>query len=204
MQTETILETLPRVLSPKAILDILKQHRVPVRAWGTKNHRSFADMVRYMTEDRVFFRNGDSPCATIDVHAVVVIVTHRFRRRWLELYEDRQIFPDGSVLRRKLFNGIAETLKRSETPRAGAARCLAEELGFRDQTAYELSECLRVENREPVPSEKWPGIMAAYHRYIFECVISRRLYQPSGYSEREGDLTISFKWKPRGQTQFRF
>ena len=204
MQTETILEIPACVLSPKAILEILKEHRVPMQTWGTKNHRSFADLVRYMTEDRVYFRNGDSQCATIDVHAAVVIVTHKFRRKWLELYEDRQTFRDGSVLRRKRFNGIGETLKRSETPRDGAVRCLAEELGFRDPSAYELSECLRVEHREQTLSEKWPGIMAAYHRYIFECVISRRLYRPLGYFENEGDLIISFRWKPRGQAQFRF
>ena len=132
MQTETILEIPACVLSPKAIPEILRKTECPCKPGAPKITRSFADLVRYMTEDRVYFRNGDSQCATIDVprcrrhrHA------DKFRRKWLELYEDRQTFRDGSVLRRKRFNGIGETLKRSETPRDGAVRCLAEELGFR-------------------------------------------------------------------------
>ena len=163
-------------------------------------------LVQYMTDDRVYFRNGSTANVTIDVHAVVVRVMHRLRNKWLEIYEDQQVFPDGSVLRRnKQFNGsIGETLKRSDTPRDGAIRGLAEELHFRDQTGYDLSDCIGVEHREPVPSEKWPGIKAAYHRYIFECVIARYLFDPQGYVETEGDIRIFFRWKPRGQAHFRF
>lgn len=112
------------------------------------------------------------------------------------------LFPDGSILRRE-FNGIAETINRSEDIRDGAIRCLAEELKFTDPSAYNLSECMKVEHREPIDSEKWPGIKAAYHRYIFECTIPRRLYKPEGYIEIKKNRKIYFKWKPLGQGQLK-
>lgn len=43
----------------------------------------------------------------------------------------------------------------------------------------------------------------ASHRYIFECIISREIFERGGYREDETDRTIYFLWKPRGQMQFR-
>lgn len=195
---------MPTVPSRRAIIERLRDHSVPIDTWGTENRRSLDDFVCGLTRDQVFFRDDSTFGLTIDVHAVIVVVTHEFKRRWLELYEDRQVFFDGSVLRRKEFNGIAETLKRGEILRDGAIRCLAEELQFHDQSSYTLSKCVRTEHLEPKDSEKWPGIKASYHRHLFECVVSRHLYRREGYAERGVGRTIFFKWKPRGQTQFRF
>jgi hypothetical protein len=189
----------PKAIMPRQdIVRMLDEHKVPWKeSWGIPPARTFEAFCEYHQRDRFYFRNGNSHNGNgngngfvdkliIDVHAAIVIVIHRYRRAWLELYEDRQEFPDGSTLRRANFNGIAETLKRIETIPRGARRCLKEELGF----------------REPVPSEKWPGIWAAYHRNVFECTISRNLFRSDGYVEREGDRTIYFKWRPRRQLQF--
>src|SRR5580704_807556 len=139
MQTQKTLEMPPAILSRKRIVAILEKHHVSLELWGTGTHRSLDDLVKCMASDCVSFRNGDSTCATIDVHAVVVIVTHQYRKQWLELYEDRQEFSNGCPpLRRKGFNGIAETLGRDEELTVGASRCLAEELGFRDPSKYKL------------------------------------------------------------------
>ena len=180
------------------ILEILVQHRIPLWEWGTGNYRSFADFIHYATDDQFILRDGLE--LIVEVHAAVVVVVYQFKKKWLELYEDRQVSPDGTVLRRENFNGIAETLKRHETPRDGAIRCLAEELRFCDPALYQLSECLGVERREPVPSEKWPGLKAQYNRHMFECVVERRLFRKDGYREREKDgREIFFGWRPRRQ-----
>jgi hypothetical protein len=200
MNIDIVLEAPPAVPSKEEVVHTLRKHNVSMQDWGTKSHRSLDDLVHYMTHDRLHFRNGSSTSAVIDVHAVIAVILYRSRNGYLELYEDRQVFPDGSVLERKGFNGIAETLKRSESLRDGVRRCLAEEISFRDPLAYRLSECMAVELRDPVPSEKWPGITAVYHRYIFECKIPQKLYRPDGYVEKDGNRTIFFKWKPRRQT----
>ena len=154
-----------------------------------------------MSEDQFFLRDRDSNDLVVEVHAVVVIVVHQFNRKWLELYEDRQVFPNGRTLCRN-FNGIAETLKRKEVPPECARRCLAEELGFRDKNSYRMSDIIKIERREPIASEKWPGIKAQYNRYIFECAIERNLFRKEGYEERVGGgRTIFFRWRPRRQLQ---
>ncbi len=159
------------------ILSVLRQHRVPLQKWGTGKNRSFEDFLRYATKDQFFLRDGDGHELVVEVHAAIVVVIYQLKKKWLELYEDRQVSPDGTVLRRKCFNGIAETLKRGETPREGAMRGLDEELNFCNPALYQLSECLGIERRDPVPSEKWPGIKAQYNRHIFECIRGAFLYR---------------------------
>ena len=182
------------------ILEILVQHCIPLETWGTGSYRSFEDFVRYATEDQFFLRNGGNCGLVVEVHAAIVVVVYQCRKKWLELYEDRQVSPGGTTLRRTDFNGIAETLKRNETPRDGAMRCLAEELNFSNPKLYRLSECLGIERRDPVRSEKWPGLQAQYNRHPFECVIGRNLFRKNGYRECERDgREIFFGWRPRRQ-----
>lgn len=189
------------VLARSRIIRMLDRYGIPWKSWGRGTSRTLNDLFTYHERDRLHFRETESGLV-IDVHAVVVIVRHRYRRRWLELYEDRQEFPNRRVLRRTNFNGIAETMSRSETRTDAARRCLSEELHFGDPSKYRLSRCIAVEHREPVPSEKWPGLWAAYHRHIFECVISRSLFNPGGYVEHEENRRIYFKWKlQRGNYQ---
>ena len=100
----------PIILENREILEILKRHGVPLQKWGMGKYRSFEDFMRYATEDQFFLRDGDGNGLVVEVHAAVVIVIHKFRKEWLELYEDRQVSSNGKVLCRKNFNGIAETL----------------------------------------------------------------------------------------------
>lgn len=197
------------IVPRRKILEMLDEHHVPWKLWGAPGttSRTLNDFFTYHEKDRLYLRNGKNGSSgkfIIDVHAAIVIVMHRFNRKWLELYEDCQVF-DGNPtpLVRGNFNGIAETARRTETVPEAARRCLAEELKFADPAKYELSECLRVEDREPIPSEKWPGVWASYHRHIFECTISRSLFRPDGYVERERNRTIYFKWKEPDQGQLR-
>ena len=190
------------VIPRPTIIRILDERNVPHQSWGTGTSRTLNDLFTYHERDRVYFRTESSSELIIDVHVAVVLVTHRVRGKWLELYEQRQIFPNGKVLERTNFNGIGETMQRSEDMQTSARRCLAEELNFRDPSRYELSECVEIQHRPPVPSEKWPGLIAVYHRHIHECVISRGLYQKDGYVEEEGDgRKVFFAWRPLNQPQ---
>jgi hypothetical protein len=208
----------PKAVMPRRdIVRMLDDHHVSRQSWGTGTARTLDDLFEYHENERLYFRNGNngdngnghgngngsSAGLIIDVHSVVVLVYHRFRRKWLELFEDRQVFKNGDVLRRSNFNGIAETMRRTGTRRREAMRCLKEELGFGDPSKYELSDHCRTEDRELCPSEKWPGLSAVYHRHIFECVISRTLFRPGGYVEieKKDGRKIYFEWRPRAQLQ---
>lgn len=195
-KTEIEIHPDEAIMSRQEILKMLNKHQVPWDTWGKAGNRTLEDLFNYHEKDRLYFRNGSSEQCTIDVHAAIVVVTHKGDDGWRELYEDRQVFSDGSEIRRDSFNGIAETAKRSEaTMNDTAKRCLLEELNFNDPLLYELSDCIRIEHRKPMKSEKWPGIIAVYHRYLFDCIISDRLFRSDGYIEKERERTVYFKWK---------
>ncbi len=174
-------------------------HEVPWKTWGTGTSRTIEDFCRSLQEERVAFRDWTQRPLIIDVHSAVVTVRYNDHGHWLELYEEYQVFKlTGQILKRKL-NGIAETVKNNETVEETAVRCIAEELGFTEWAEYQLKphpEKAR-ETWEPMPSEKWPRIWAAYHRHMFDCQISERLFNPEGYVEHvDGTREIHFKWKP--------
>lgn len=197
---ESVLLGQEPVLSRDQMIYRLRKHRVSRAEWGTKTYRTFGDLMNYHERDKLFVRNGTSDRFIIDVHVAVILVVHKYKGQWLELYEAYQEFPDGHTLSRDNFNGIAETAKREESMVKSAQRCLAEELNFHDPAKYELSRCLKVENWDPIPSEKWPGgVWSSFHRHIFECTIQRSLFLPDGYMEQEKNRKIFFKWRPRKQ-----
>ena len=192
-------------------MEALKRHKVPWETWGTENRRSLSAFMEYAANDRFHVRNNllDGPLI-VDVHTVVVRVYHESINGWMELFEECQIFPNGIRIERPQFDGVGETIKRSETVlMESAKRCLKEELSFKDPSAYVLKECFRHEIRDPVVHDKWPDpegrVLAVYNRYIHECSVSENLYDESGYVEETKDgRKIHFKWRPRPIAPFCF
>lgn len=194
-----------QILSRSHVVALLDEKKVPWRNWKhTPGSRTLDDLCKYHREDQFYFRNGDSPQLTIDVHVIVVRVHYYHRHAWLELYEESQVFRDGHVERRgNTFDGLGETRRRGESLEEGAIRCVKEELQFNDPSKYGMSDCLHTQHMDPRPSEKWKGITAVYHRYIHECTIHRDIFNPDGYVEQEEDgRIIYFKWRPMQQRSF--
>ena len=195
-----LIKVSEKIESRPEIFRRLNDCDIPWRSWGKGTSRDLNAFFAYHEKERLYFRKpGDK--LVIDVYCAVVLVYHRFNWKWLEIYEDKQVCDTGKILRRSNYNGIAETMRRGESEEVTAHRCLFQELGFKDQTKYQLSKCLKVEQREPVPSEKWPGIWASYHRHLFQCVISRKIFRRDGYTERDDDRVIHFRWKARDELQ---
>lgn len=190
------------ILTRDQLIGLLENRGIPWQTWQrTRATRSFDDMLKYHTRDQFYFYNGETPKFTVDVHVVVVRVHYLTDSGLMELYEERQVFPDQSELRRgNRFDGVGETRKRGEDTRDGALRCLREELNFTDPSKFTLSECLEIQDLPPGPSDKWhPHVEAVFHRYIYECFPSRALYNPFGYVHVEDGITFFFKWRPLRQ-----
>ncbi|HZS43167.1 MAG TPA: hypothetical protein VFA52_03030 [Candidatus Paceibacterota bacterium] len=184
-----------KIKSRSEIFRLLNKYKVPWQTWGQGASRSLEAFFQYHEREKLYFQNHCGDQLIIHVHAAVVIVLHRYRGRLLEIYEDRQVCDNGTILRRSNFNGIGETMLRGEEKIKSAQRALQQELGFHDPSKYQLSDCLQVERRIPVESEKWPGIWAVYNRHIFQCVIPRELFKKDGHIEREDGRTIYFLWR---------
>lgn len=198
MPATLLAEPQQRILSPREISELLETYDISIASWGKGTARSFLELVAYHENDQLSFRPENSQMM-IDVNVVVVLVFYQSRSGWLELYEDYQEFPGGRILRRPGYDGIGETMKRFETPHEAAKRCLAEELNFHEPGLYQLSQSYEVKHRPVVPSEKWPGLLASYHRHIFECFITPSLFRRRGYVEVEGNRSVHFRWKRPNQ-----
>lgn len=109
------------------------------------------------------------------------------------LREDRQVFADGRVRRRKLEASLGEKVRRGEDPLAAAYRGLEEELDITERIALLPSEPYHV---GPRPSTSFPGLPNFFTMYPFETRLPSHLFRPDGYVEHQPDKTSYFVWTP--------
>ena len=202
MQT-TDLETtttagliVPRNFSDvQELAQVLDAAHVPYQDWGRVGHtRSLEELFAYQRDHRVTF--SDSLPITIEVQAAVAIVQFTdasSQGLLLELIEDRQITTKtGAKIQRNL-RGIGKTLLKSERAFDAMVRGLREELGFSDPQDYDLRYKF-IEDRDPMPSEKWPGIFSADRRILFECKISEKIFRRAGYVAHKDGRETHLIW----------
>jgi hypothetical protein len=187
--------------SNKDILDFLDANRAPWNLWGRYGaSRSVRDLIQYLREDQVAFRNGDTAGMLLDVNVAVVMVYYDDNGTILELVEECQVVHRTGACLERGYPGVGETMRKGELVVSAAMRALDEELDWGDPSKYRLSGLTKIEHRDKVESEKWPsingapGIYSVYHRHISESWISQELYDPSGYVQHEPDRDIIFKW----------
>ncbi|MBP6858311.1 MAG: hypothetical protein KBC33_00555 [Candidatus Pacebacteria bacterium] len=193
--------------------ELLDRNHISTDGWGTNGIHSIEKLLKTLRENHVYFvqpprLNGARHPLTLHVHCAVVIVWY-MSTPLRELYEKRQIFPDGHVIDRSgTFNGLGETLNWNdgypEDPDSGAHRLLCEELGqsqplFKERVRY---QCFHKETTTlgPIPHDKWP-FLGVFHRNVKMCEIPHGspLYLPDGYVEVEkpedGGRRIEFAWR---------
>ena len=143
----------------------------------------------------------------VTVHSAVITVVFRFVFFFeLELYEYAQYFEDGTIKKRD-FRGIAETENIGESDKQAAQRLLSEELGqsaenFRYAWNYTLID-IPDETLGPMPSEKWDGLTALFHRHKFLCPLHIWNWSLFRWTYKEvlpetktsPAKTIVFRWK---------
>ena len=179
---------------------LLDDFNIPWReSWGKGDTRSLGDLLAYLKKDEVTFRRENEViCAplTLDVQVAVVNVEYFDYRGVWEIYEAYQVnIKTGKTISRPGFDGIGETLHIGEPIKDAAYRGLLEELGFSCLYGLKLSDELAVEHRAPQPSEKWPGLFAAYHRHKFLCQIREVLFKEDGYEHTSGEWRVITKWR---------
>lgn len=174
------------------------------RAWeGNGTCRSVRDLHEYLNKDQVTFRQDHFSPPILDVEVSVILVYCDWQGQIRELYEEKQVMRStGATLRRTTFNGVGETVRQGETPLEASFRGLKEELIsfegeklFADRSKFVLNS-QKVEIWQPRTSEKWPPILASYHRSIFLCEISPEIFRKEGYHHFEKGRDIYFKWRP--------
>ncbi len=130
---------------------------IDLSAWGRGEAKQTADLWAEYAGGETSFQD-DPPLRLVEVVQVII------RRGDLILIEVAQEFNDGR--RRVRLRPPAEKLKRDETPRAAAFRCLGEELGLAEGEVSLKGEETTAGNT--IISMSYPGLPTRYTFHIFE------------------------------------
>lgn len=174
------------------VITLLARHRISTEKWG--NHtgtKTLGDLANevvsgesvLMEEEGVLFRKTY-------VSSIVLFHLDSQGSLWV-LKEDRQVFRDGGVTRRrKLPVSIAEKCQPGELSQAAILRGVKEELHL-DRLQH-LESVLDDVETKLTPS--WPGLMAMYHFFRFQGFIRPEDFNPEGYVHEQPDKISYFVW----------
>ena len=112
----------------KYFTSILISYKIPVDEWG----KGYAKTLNHLFEE---IKNEECTIKEIDGYLVRTIeyvgvrVLYEDNVTWL-LKEDRQVFNDGRIRRRKMPSSVSEKMKFGEDATISASRGISEELGI--------------------------------------------------------------------------
>lgn len=172
-----------------ALAKELCEYGVPLEQWGKGGAKTLDDLaIEILTGKSELVKNGAGLLRLVRT----VTITIRFidGKRVLQLKEDRQVFKGGKEVRRELQVSIVEKLKPGEDPVIAAERALYN-FGIKEKIPL-IVERKKVQG--PTPSQLYPGIKTRSETHPFEVYLSRPLFNPDGYVEKQDDCTVYFVW----------
>jgi hypothetical protein len=150
----------PRSL--EELQDWLRSNGIPYEAWGIGAVKSVRNLWDEITSGEATL-SDDPPLRRVSVVSV------RIRVNGKQLTEVGQLMATGAV--RKRNSPPTEKMKPGETALAAALRCLAEELGVREEDAVIDPEPLPVAV-ERVDSPSYPGLPSEYRLHTIDARVS--------------------------------
>lgn len=161
--------------------NLLQKHNIDTSCW-----------IKPVSELWKEIQNGESILVekngTLKRRVHVANVVCRFRD--LQLYEEKQVFKNGTTLRRG-FKCVSEKIMGDENPQDAAKRGLQEELGIPVGEVEVLCCGIAQSN---MCSETYTGLKSQCMRYEFECEIPEKWFKDE-YVEVQESKSTYFKWE---------
>lgn len=182
---------------PQAILaekitelkNLLTQHDIKFDMWGMNATKTIGQLaLEILTGDCELTVEEGKLIRKVQVVSVDVSYVDKDGMLFL-LFEDRQVFKDGTVRRRAYF-GLREKMKKNENKLAAAQRALKEELKIITNT--DMLEGDFESAIEQPPS--YPGLESKYAIFPFSYTMPEEYYKPEGYIDEQDDKTTFFVW----------
>jgi hypothetical protein len=168
------------------------QEYLPLELYGKRRAKDFASLVKEIEKgESEIVWEGDKPIRLIKVCRVKVISLDNE----LSLYEDRQVFADGRIRKRRI-EGLAEKFLPNENPEDAAERALKEELGMSSE-AIALTPIrpggIDTEEKE---SPSYPGLVTQYQFHDFIAYYPIEFWQEEFVEESDDDVKKTyFVWR---------
>jgi len=173
------------------LIKILDRFEVPWSEWGKGGAKTVEQLLHELNFEEVVLSIRDDRLLR-EVRGVIVNVFYQRDQQLLRLFESHQVFLDGTVRVREAHLIPGEKLLKGETIEAGGRRMLREELGIK--TLLPLTPQKPIE-KGPFISATYPGLWSKYFNSVLSTSLTRDLYEPDGYIERQPDKTSFFKWE---------
>lgn len=178
------------------VVRVLRRHRVDFSRWGESPSYTLDELVRKLREEQVFLLEENSEVKLrINTGNILPVHYDDETDETIELYEERQVHPEGIVVERHDLRGVTGILLQGERPEDGAKREMVEELGQTEPklkhypiatTHWEAGTLVRQR-----PSRKWPGLhcetssvgfkfrmpSSLYHKQYVETIVDPRTHQ---------------------------
>lgn len=172
--------------------DYLLSSEIPVDTWGSGTSKTIQHLIDELQSGESTLGKNENGEIIRTINGVGLNVYFEDGNNKLVLIEEEQIFNDGRKRRRKLKSSIGEKMKTGEDPVDAAKRSMLEELGMSN---FKLPTTYIVEDREPVNSDSFPGLITKNTVYVFDCYVADEEFNPSGYIEEQTDKTTYFVWR---------
>ena len=108
-----------------------------------------------------------------------------------KLYEEKQVFNNGSERRRHLVTSLAEKIKPDEKPEQAIIRAIQEELGIASPKHLQVLGEQVLEKS----SQTFGGISTQLLLHMAMVEIDPSDFDPNGYVENQVDKSVHFEWR---------
>ena len=172
--------------------DVLKAGGVPIDSWGQGDAKTLDQLLAEIRGGETRLVLSFEGSVSRLMAAVGVNVYHSDANgRTLLLKEDRQVFSDGRIRRRRLDISLVEKMTLGEDPEVAALRALREEIGvLKPRTLrFVLSQ------ESCYASMSYPGLSGRSFWHNFEATLDEEDFSPEGYVEYQADKTNFYVWE---------
>lgn len=176
----------------KDLKEVLVSCGIDYSCWGKDSTKSLEQLFQEIQSgDCILHYSSDKIIRSVSV--VTVDIFFEKNGSLYELFEEKQIFSNGSEKIRKLNSSLSEKIKYSESVEEALVRMVQEETGI----TIELSRFkIAILNRtDAKTSDSYPGVFSRYSFRDYYVFLNQDEYIASGYDEIQKDKTSYFKWR---------
>jgi hypothetical protein len=189
-----LMEYTQNTISAKAseVSKLLQRYGVPVEKFGTGEAKTLDHLANEILEGETDLVEKDGKIVRRVVSVLVDVRYVTPEGVELQLLEEKQVFSDGRVRRRKI-KGVGEKMTPRNEGISVAKKALKDEIGVGDSDI----QIEFVETEETtMTSPSYPGLETEYIRHMMKTTISEADFRPEGYQEVQHDKTTYFVWVP--------
>lgn len=177
-------------MTKEELIILLTKYSIPFQNWGTGNAKTLDHLLKEINSGESSLAERDGGLIRI-VSVIVMNVYFNDGNRKLKLFEDRQEYKFGRIVKRNNNDSLLEKIKPDEDISVAAKRTLAEEINI----TPELNIIDKGTSTEMIMGKSFPGLLGQATLYNFEVELTENEFNPEGYIEYQEEKTNFYKWK---------